>query len=121
MERNRLKGASGDAINVSQGGRPYLPNRIDLTTIDNQRDPGRIAHSLNTRQRAVPGFQTRTKSLWLSGRLQHQSPSAPRSASSRALREAPPAKADILSIFLHSGASMTIMQSLTYGGSAWRS
>ena len=58
MERDHLKGASSDAINVSHGGRPYLPNGIDLTTIDNQRDPGRIAHSLNTRQRAVPGFQT---------------------------------------------------------------
>jgi hypothetical protein len=55
------------------------------------------------------------------GRLQHQSPSAPWLASSRAFREAPPAKADILSIFLHSGASMTILQSLTYGGPAWRS
>jgi hypothetical protein len=31
MERNHLKGASVDAINVSHGGRPYLPNGIDLT------------------------------------------------------------------------------------------
>jgi IS30 family transposase len=58
MERDHLKGASVDAINVSQGGRPYLPNGIDLTTIDNQREPGRIAHIRNTRPRAVPGFQT---------------------------------------------------------------
>jgi IS30 family transposase len=58
MERDHLKGASVDAINVSQGGRQYLPNGIDLTTIDNQREPGRIAYSLNTRPRAVPGFQT---------------------------------------------------------------
>jgi hypothetical protein len=49
MERDHLKGARGDAINVSQGGRPYLPNGIDLTTIDNQHDPGRIAYSLNKR------------------------------------------------------------------------
>jgi len=58
MERNHLKGASGDAINVSQGGQQYLPNGIDLSTIDNQRDPGRIAYSLDTRPRAVLGFQT---------------------------------------------------------------
>jgi hypothetical protein len=55
MECNHLKGASGDAINVSQGGQQYLPNGIDLTTIDNQRDLGRTAYSLNTRPRAVPG------------------------------------------------------------------
>jgi hypothetical protein len=55
MERDHLKGASSDAINVSHGGRPYLPNGIDLTTIDNQRDPGRTAYSLDTRPRAVPG------------------------------------------------------------------
>ena len=55
MERDHLRGASVDAINVSQGGRHYLPNGIDLTTIDNQRDPGRIAYSLDTRPRAVPG------------------------------------------------------------------
>ena len=58
MERNQLKGASVDAINVSQGDRHYLPNGIDLTTIDNQRDLGRISYSLKTRPRAVPGFQT---------------------------------------------------------------
>ena len=55
MERDHLKGASVDAINVSQGGRPYLPNGIDLTTIDNQRDPGRIAYSLKKGPRACPG------------------------------------------------------------------
>ena len=67
MERTHLKGASVDAINVSHGGRPYLPNGIDLTTIDNQRDPGRTAYSLNkrathhSRQRLMapvkPGFR----------------------------------------------------------------
>jgi hypothetical protein len=41
-------------INVSQGGRPYLPNGIDLTTIDNQRDPGRIAYSLKKRATRRP-------------------------------------------------------------------
>ena len=55
MERTHLKGASVDVINVSQGGRPYLPNGIDLTTIDNQRDPGRIAYSLKKGPRACPG------------------------------------------------------------------
>ena len=55
MERTHLKGASVDVINVSQGGRPYLPNGIDLTTIDNQRDPGRTAYSLDTRPRTVLG------------------------------------------------------------------
>jgi hypothetical protein len=58
MERPHLKGASDDAINVSQGGQQYLPNGIDLTTIDNQREPGRTAYRLNTRPRAVLGFQT---------------------------------------------------------------
>lgn len=53
-----LKGANVDAINVSQGGQQYLPNGIDLTTIDNRRDPGRIACSLYTRPRASPGFRT---------------------------------------------------------------
>jgi IS30 family transposase len=56
MERTHLKGASVDAINVSRGGQQYLPNGTDLTTIDNQRDPGRIAYSLDTRPRAVLGF-----------------------------------------------------------------
>jgi hypothetical protein len=59
MERTHLKGASGDAITVILAAAVrFLPNGIDLTTIDNQRDLGRTAYRLNTRPRAVLGFQT---------------------------------------------------------------
>ena len=59
MERSQLKGASDDAINVILAAAVrLLPNGIDLSTIDNQRDHGRTAYSLNTRPRAVLGFQT---------------------------------------------------------------
>jgi hypothetical protein len=54
MECNHLKGASGDAINVILAA-ALSAEGIDLSTIDNQRDPGRIAYSLDTRPRAVPG------------------------------------------------------------------
>ena len=36
---------------------PHLPTGIDLS-VYSRRDPGRIAMSLNTRPRAVPGFRT---------------------------------------------------------------
>jgi hypothetical protein len=54
MEHTHPKGASVDAINVSRGGQQYLPNGTDLTTIDNQCDPGRIAHIRNTRATRRP-------------------------------------------------------------------
>ncbi len=64
MECNHLKGASDDAINVSQGGQQYLPNVIDLTTIDNQRDPGRTAHIRNTRATRRPRLPNTGRSLY---------------------------------------------------------
>ncbi len=54
MERDHLKGASGDAINIILAA-ALSAEGIDLSIIDNHHDPGRIAYSLNTRPRAVPG------------------------------------------------------------------
>jgi len=51
MERDHLKGASVDAINVSQGGRHYLPNGINLTPPSTTTTTRAGSPSLNTRPR----------------------------------------------------------------------
>lgn len=44
--------------------RQYLLKGIDLSTIDNQRDPGRIAHIRNTRATRRPRLPNTGRSLY---------------------------------------------------------
>ena len=58
MERDHLKGASVDAINVSQGGRHYLPNGINLTPPSTTTTTRAGSPSLNTRPRGPVNLLT---------------------------------------------------------------